>query len=100
MNNFESYSNKDGVSSATWPDPVRTMGDNPYYPYPSVPQSSHHDFASAPGCSSTTGSYVPCANAADDAAPSFPTTETGAFADLLTQLDYANQVLSNRCVGM
>ena len=87
MNNSDSYSSKDDVSSATWPDPVWPMGDYSYYPHPSVPQNVHLGLVSALG-SSAAGSHVPDFNAANDAAFSFaPTTEMGAFANLLKQLD-------------
>ena len=86
MNNPDSYPNKDGVSSATWHIPLCATGDYPY-PYLSVPQSTHPGLVSGPG-SSTATPYVPNFNTADDAAFSFaPTTEMGAFADLLAQLD-------------
>jgi hypothetical protein len=99
MNNSESYSNKDDLASATWPNPLWAMGDYPYHPYPSVPQSTHLDLVSDPGYPSTAGTYVPDFNVANDAAFSLaPATEMGAFADLLTQLDSINQV-SNQRVG-
>ena len=83
MNNSEFYTNKDGIASATWPDPV---GD---YPHPSVPQGTHPDLVSAPECPSTAGSYVPDLNAAGDV--------ERVFADLLAQVDCVIQV-SNQCV--
>lgn len=72
MNNSEFYTNKDGIASATWPDPV---GDP--------------DLVSAPECPSTAGSYVPDLNAAGDV--------ERVFADLLAQVDCVIQV-SNQCV--
>jgi hypothetical protein len=99
MNSSESYSNKDDLALATPPDPVWAIGDYPYHPYPSVPQSTHLDLVSDPGYPSTTGSYVPDFNAAGDAAFSLtPTTKMEAFVNLPTQLDFTNQV-SNQCVG-
>ena len=90
MNNSDSYSNKDGVSSVTWPISLGATGDYPY-PYLSVPQSTHPGLVSAPG-SSTATSYVPDFNVADDEAFSFaPTTEMGAFANLLAQLDQVSK---------
>jgi hypothetical protein len=98
MNSSEAYSSnskKDGVASATWPDPLSAMGHYPYYSYPSVPQGTHLDL----GYPSIAGSYIPGSNAADDAAFSLaPTTEMGAFANLPTQVDFTNHV-SNRCAG-
>jgi hypothetical protein len=99
MNNSESYSNKDDLTSATWPGPLWAMEDYPYHPYPSVPQSIHPDWGSDLRYSSTAGSYVPSLKAADDAACSFAfTSETGAFTNLPTQLDFTNLV-SDQCVG-
>jgi len=96
MNNSDSYSNKDDVASATWPDPLSAMGDYPNYPYLSVPQSTHPDLLYP----STTWPYAPDFNAADDAAFSLaPTTDMGGFTSLLAQLDSTAQV-SSQCVGM
>jgi hypothetical protein len=93
MSNSTSYSNKDDLASATWPGPLWAMGDHPYYPYPSVPQSTNPDYPSI------AGSYVPGFNAADDAALSLvPTTEMGVYASPPTELDFTNLV-SNQCVG-
>ena len=97
MSNSESYSNKDDVSSATWPIPLCATGDYPYA-YLSVPQSTHPDLVSAPG-SSTATSYVPDFNAAYDAAFSLiPTTEMGTLANMVSQSDFTNLV-SNQCVA-
>jgi hypothetical protein len=99
VNNSDFYPNKDNATSATWPDLLSATGDYPYYPDLSVPQSTHLDLVSDPGYPSTTGSYVPDFNVADDAAFSLaPTTEMGAFTNLLTQLDFTIQV-SDQCVG-
>ena len=95
MNNSDSYSNKDDVASATWSNPLWALGD---YPYLSVPQNTHPGLVSAPGYPSTAASYVPNINATDDAAFSLgPTTKTGAFENLRTQVDFTNQV-SSQCV--
>src|SRR6266576_6721653 len=56
MNNSNSYSNKDDIASTIGP---RAMGDYPYHPYLSVPQSTYPDLVSTPGYPSTAGSYVP-----------------------------------------
>ena len=98
MNYYGSYSNKDDVASATWPDHW-AMGDY-LYPNISVPQSTYPDPVLG-GYPSTAGSYIPNFNAADDAAFSLaPTTEMEEFANLPIQADFrdfTNQV-SIRCV--
>jgi hypothetical protein len=99
MNNSDSYPNKDGVVSATWPDLLCAMGDYPYYAYRSVPQSTYPGRVYAPGYPSTSRSFIPDLNAANDAAFSLaPTTEMGAFANLPTQADCTSQV-SSQYVG-
>lgn len=98
-NHPESYSGKDDVPSV-WPDPLWAMRGSPYYPHPSVPQSTHPVLCSAAGYSSTAGSYLPDPgfNAADDAAFSLgPIAEIGVFANLPIQADSINQV-SSQCV--
>ena len=82
MNYTVFYSNEDNVAS---PDLLLPMGDNTY-PYIPVPQNTLPGPITDPG-PSTSGSYVPDFNAADDAANSLAlTTEMGAFADLPTQV--------------
>jgi hypothetical protein len=99
MNYTESDSNRDDLASATWPGPLWVMGDYPHHPYPPVPQNIHPDSVSDPGYPSTSGTYVPGLNAANDAALTFaPTSEMGSLADLPTQLDFTNLV-SDQCVG-
>jgi hypothetical protein len=99
MNNSDIQSKKDNVVSVTWPDPLSATVDSPYCPDILVPQSTHLDLVSDLGYTSTVGHYVPNFNAADDAAyPPAPTTEMGAFTDLLTQLDLTIQA-SNQCAG-
>ena len=93
MNYSEPYTNKDDLTSETWPG---SLWDYQYCPQPSVPQSTHPDLVSHPE-HPTAGSY-PDFNAAHDAAFSLaPTTEMGAFANLPTQVDFTNQV-SNQCI--
>ena len=94
MNYSEPYTNKDDLTSETWPG---SLWDYQYCPQPSVPQSTHPDLVSGPEYH-TSGSY-PDFNTADDAAFSLaPMTEMGAFANLPTQLDVTNKV-SNQCIG-
>ena len=90
MNNSDSYTNKEYVTSSSWPDPVCAMGDYPSYPHLSVPQSTQLDLLSAPGDPPTAGTHIPDFNAADDAEFSLA-PELRAFADLIARLDYINQ---------
>ena len=94
MYNSESYSNNDDVASASWPDPLWTMGD-----YPDVPvlQDTQLDLISTEGYPSTASPYIPDFNTADD--PAFtlaPTTELGAFTNPQTQVDHTYQVSIQR----
>ena len=97
MNNYDSYINKDDITSLSWPDPVCAMGDYPYRPCLSVPRSTHLDLLSALGDPSTAGTHAPDFNAVDDAEFSLA-PELRAFADLIAQIDRINQV-SNQFIG-
>ena len=95
MNNFDFFSNEDGIASTTWPNPCATE-DYLYEPYLSVPQSTYPDPIPAQGYPFA-GSFADF-NVPNDAALSLaPTSEMESFA-LPVQADFANQV-SSQCVG-